>query len=473
MEERKDQAQQPQAPYGIPKDIFLPSSSRSSITSSSVHLSNNDCGIDYSVVEGATQNSRNDRLQEDASSVWSLSTTSELTFHSHGEIPALPMATQTVPTTEVQLAVESTYQDLEGVATAFGPSFTAENAVQNLDSFPVVADAVQDHVDDGVAGEEDEPLFDPFMIQTEDVTATFVEFYNTPALSSENQDENKCITNVNDSGATSLDSQGESLLINHCDAFADEALSATEKSCTPSLRRLDKQQRGHSDVGLGSSAKTDRRKRRVLIPLHARMEMITYQSRKPFRTVSRMITGSIHRLHDRMTRPMAPKRIASLPPKNRFEIFRRNSELIVTQDYQYEESSTSSLPDLRNVDSSETEVTPPIQLETEQTFTWEKDETGNEEADQCIAQFMLDEEPRAKVATDPVSGAGRMEEQTMANAVVNEVHRTALTPNASHDEDEDLRWLFARQQLPACVSFEREEEEKSFDPDGMQTQVSI
>ncbi|KAL3917362.1 MAG: hypothetical protein SGILL_004748 [Bacillariaceae sp.] len=164
------------------------------------------------------------------------------------------------------------------------------------------------------------------------------------------------------------------------------------------------------------------------------------------------------------SKPASPK-AASSSPRNRFEIFRRNSEMLVTDGYQFEEeeSSVASLPDLRNIDSSETEGTA-APLEVEQSTSWDKEEAmidgkGKEGGGRRISQFVIDEERRAKMEEVEVAQfmidvepTAKVEPAYAAQLLEDEEERAKVAADPSNEENDDLRWLFARQQLPASAA---------------------
>jgi hypothetical protein len=152
--------------------------------------------------------------------------------------------------------------------------------------------------------------------------------------------------------------------------------------------------------------------------------MLGHQSQKPFRTVSKMIVGSIQRLNDVIRPGFPPDTKMFAITRNRFSMFRRrgNKKKNLLKSSSVDEDSDgsiSSLPDLRNVVS-----------------------LGSSESDSTI--FLQRKSPAS-----PIGG--------MAGDVAPEIllfpdNSITGVKTTNSGEDDDLRWLFARQQLPPSTA---------------------
>lgn len=485
-----------QIPHYIPKDVYLPSGNSSKTNKNSCNWSSSFTTSSHNSQHEVSANEdvhhpvadrENDADNEDASSSWSLSTTSDLTSHSHGAIGHVPKGSpQRVGKQNdavVQLAVEAAYKDLEGEKG--GIELLAQELPATISMPPIdyihEKPSLQDEEE-----EEEEPLFDPFQLHSE-AGSIFTDYYSHAPVEARtsvgNGEENMLLTTVsNDFCAPSMTrSPGRST-----DVVSDEtpvprspSISTRSTSCTPSPRRRmmmrqQQLQRRHSDVHIASTNTSTnsniRRKRRVFVPLHARMEMIQHQSQKPFRTVSRAIFGSVQKLHDRVVRPLdrRPMLKNTAISKSRRNVFRRKSKLDLAG-YQCDEASVaSSLPGLRNNYSEETGGT--ISLEYSQTLIWNQSEEDEEEEETVYpVQFLVNDASVGISLSSPQTPAmspSRQSVPALQTAAMGTLSAPATTPTRpplppsslftpitpiSRDEDGDLRWLFARQQLPLAT----------------------
>jgi hypothetical protein len=469
MAERTEATAEP-IPHWIPRDIFLPSKncsvSSGFSSSSKEQLSPNEDSAVHSLVTDREDN-------EDSSSIWSLSTTSDLTYHSYGATsapaPAVrpPLRTlKSTDRTDIRQAVEAAYNDLEHEHGGSEPWLSAQAIPESHETMLVYPAEcyTETQIADEEEEEEEEPLFDPFLLHSEADNSIFTDYYSQvdKDVTANNIQDDALLSNFPSDFSQAMAAHSTSSPTNSV-VYKDEetadpppTLSTRSNSCTPSPRRrmMRRMQRHHSDLTAPTSS-SSRRKRRVFVPLHARMEMIQHQSQKPLRTVSRAIFGSVQKIHDCVVGTARIERSnrllkSSNSPRSRMNVFRRRGK--VSTGYQCEEASAvSSLPELQNIDSEETGRTLP--LEYSQTTALDGDDSEQQEEELVHPIQFLVEDAQART---PVFAPA------MPTATSSPESKTSLPPRpplppplttvlfapTSQNEDGDLRWLFARQQLP-------------------------
>jgi hypothetical protein len=449
-----------QIPYWIPKDIFVlpkkdPASSLSSCcnnSSSSTHDDSTPPNNNVNVLDHLHHEKDNvhDDDDDDGSSVWSTSTTSDLTaYYSHGAAviavdarisnagPETGIQTKEndIKAKDIQWAVEATYNDLEMTKT--GSSGQVQN-IRSRTNFWVHPDDFHNEVAEIDTQEiADDVIFDPFLlhpIPDADDSFSFTEYYSyidegnyapQPQHQQRQQQDEDLLTTVLDY---------HKLL---------PALPTKEESpCTPSSRPsvMHKLRRCCSDLGTTSTrtAVTSAKKQpKRLVSFHARMEMLQHQSQKPFRTVSRVVSRSVGKLHDRVARPRllgndhsfpqitTSKLHKKLSPSynrcRRSFVFRRKNCSLSSIEYECQDTGdSSSFPELLNIDSEE----------TGRTFPLDRSESMNMEGNDYEIPY-------------PVQFLVTPDTPQTRSLVTN-----LILPRCRSDEDGDLRWLFARQQLP-------------------------
>jgi hypothetical protein len=432
----------------------------------------NNIGNDIISINYCHQNLDHD---DDASSVGSTSTTSDLTTHSCHD--ARIHTERSIPTlhndkVDIQWAVEATYHDLERIETWSSNPVVAEAAVPTLSPRTTIID------DNTPVATEEALLFDPFWLHSNseaNASFTFTEYYSHME---EIQDEDKKY--LSQQQLEQQQQQGEDddddLLTTAWDNQSWVPVLPTNKEQSPSTvsrrrRMMLHLQRCHNDVVVdttttstaATTATTTRQRkspRGCFVPFRTRMERLQHQSQKPFRTVSRAVFGSVAKLHHRVTRPskrcvgtdpdLLPHHPSTLHNINqhqssskhhdniktsRTNVFRpNNGNNLFSCEYQWEEEdsviSSSSLPELRNVDSEETGQTLSLDRSS-QTMAIEGNE--NEDEMQYPVQLLL---------VEPVTPPPRT---TLFKTTWTQPEPTIWETN---DENGDLRWLFARQQWP-------------------------
>ncbi|KAG7364511.1 hypothetical protein IV203_037713 [Nitzschia inconspicua] len=468
-------------PYWIPKEIFLPNNSNNISVSSSFSTSSKDLSPDDdpNPVTGRVGYEDTDDDDDDVSSSWSLSTTSDLTNPSLGvaNIPVAVVRNSPPHMTKEdalshRLAVEAAYNDLELEAGGIRiyPSNQVVQELSLMTPMPLNECTIHSQQQDIVDEEdEEEPLFDPFLLHhSEADESIFTDYYSHVELC---LDDNGIRDYVPFSSSQHTDSKigmGNSVPTTTSSVEQETPQPTLNKtnSCTPSRRQRmmarQQQQRRHSD--LTSNASSSRRKRRVLVPLHARMEMIQHQSQKPIRTASRAIWGSVQRLHGRMMRPLQRSNalVKNGTSSSLRNIFRRNSKMD-PEAYQCGDASVaSSLPDLRNIDSEETDRTLPP--EYGRTMAMNGHEKGEEdyEGEEVVYPVQFSVEV-AKVGSTQSSPGPKITQPSITTTETTTMLPSPVTPPRplppspapitpiNQDEDGDLRWLFARQQLPLSI----------------------
>jgi hypothetical protein len=165
----------------------------------------------------------------------------------------------------------------------------------------------------------------------------------------------------------------------------------TQLQAVPSTR--------HSDYFLRTKRKT-----KSAIPIHRRLELLQHQSHKSFRAVSKAIVWSAQRLHN-MIHPELTL-LSSRQQHQRLSMFRRRNEKGLALGC---DNSSMSLPDLQ------------------QATSLDSTETGSSilESSNCILQ-----DHRGDTCLQKAAGGS----------------------DTNDTGKEDVRWLFARQQLPATES---------------------
>ena len=409
-------------PYWIPKEVFCSSSTSSNSNEKQQGVKN------------TASNNKDDR-GDDQSSVMSLSTTSELTIQSAiadnpssstTSVPKNNIKDETIRKEIHNYAIETAYNDLEYQPTEedWLPSSSSQGIFETSEPFPFMTiEQVQDDVvegdNDDDDDDDDEP-FDPFFLGHSSCPS-FSEFYkNNNNNENFDDDNNFCFKKESNTDKHQLlDITPSFTVSNEAFLFPEDPMENDDFTNNPTPRSSRTIRRRHSDYG----PYVIKKKQRILIPLHTRMEMIGHQSQKPFRTVSKIIVGSIQRLND-MIRPGFPPDTRMLSTRNRFSIFRRrsNKNLLISSsmDDDADDGSLSSLPDLRNVTS-----------------------LGSSESDSLFLQHQSRTSPLGGMAV----GDADPEVLLFPNSSI-----TGVNTKNNAGEDDDFRWLFARQQLPPSTA---------------------